>query len=65
MKDRQGECLGKILRLYRVWKLYKQRLLEKGEQVFFRVNDFGVGNEASKSQTHHLYYEGKTIAFDK
>ena len=28
LKDRQGECLGKILRLYGVWKLYKQMLLE-------------------------------------
>ena len=28
MKDRQGECLGKILHLDRVWKVYKQRFLE-------------------------------------
>ena len=28
MKDRQGECVGKVLHPYRVWKAHKQWLLE-------------------------------------
>ena len=28
-------------------------------QVLFRVNYFGIANEAAKSQTHHLFHEGQ------
>ena len=31
MKDRQGECLGKISHPYRVWKVYKHRFSENTE----------------------------------
>ena len=33
-------------------------------KVLFRVNDFGIINEASGSQIHHLYHEGQTIGED-
>ena len=31
MKDRHGECLGKISNPYRVWKVYKHRFSENTE----------------------------------
>ena len=33
-------------------------------KVMFRVNDFGIVNEASKEQIHHLYHEGQTMGED-
>ena len=33
-------------------------------KVLFRVNDFGIVNEAAKEQVHHLFHEGQTIAVD-
>ena len=30
----------------------------------FRVNDFGIINEAAKEQVHHLFHEGQTIGVD-
>ena len=34
-------------------------------KVLFRVNNFGIANQPAKSQTHHLFHEGQTIAMDK
>ena len=34
-------------------------------KVLFRVNNFGIANQPAKSQTHHLFQEGQTIAMDK
>ena len=33
-------------------------------EVMFRVNDFGISNEAAKEQVHHLFHEGQTIGVD-
>ena len=33
-------------------------------KVLFRVNDFGIINEAACEQIHHLYHEGQTIKED-
>ena len=41
MKDRQGECLGKISHPYRVWKAYKHKFSENTELVIGRsLNHF-------------------------
>ena len=37
MKDRQGECLGKISHPYRVWKVYKHRFSENTELAIGRT----------------------------
>ena len=33
-------------------------------KVLFRVNNFGIVDEAGEGQVHHLYHEGQTIAAD-
>ena len=38
MKNRQGECLGKISHLYRVWKVYKHRFSEDTELAIGRTS---------------------------
>ena len=40
MKDRQGECLGKISNPYRVWKVYKHRFSENTELAIGRTLTF-------------------------
>jgi len=38
--------------------------IKHATSVLFRVNDFGIINEAGAGQVHHLYHEGQTIAED-
>ena len=47
MKDRQGECLGKISHPYRVWKVYKHRFSENTE--------FAIGRTWSSAALGCLY----------
>ena len=42
MKDRQGECLGKISHPYRVWKVYKHRFSENTELAIGRTLNLPV-----------------------
>ena len=72
MKNRQGECLGKISHPYRVWKVYKHRFSENTELAIGRTlkkfsiaSNFQCWNDYSNNDYSNNDYSNTRIHSNK